>query len=427
MDNFLKKHGFDIASLDLEGLLAAFASEMEAGLCGAKSSLAMIPSYLSTDVQIPVGKKVIVIDAGGTNLRVCTVFFDEKGKANIENFKKYAMPGTHEEVTADQFFSMLAGYVEPLLPLADNIGFCFSYPAEITPDCDGKLIRWSKQIKAPEVVGMLIGAELRKRIEPMGFKGKITILNDTVATLLASLSAGLIHKYSSYIGVILGTGTNTASIVDNNDIKKVAGLPEGGSMIINMETGFFDAVTMTDFDERLHASTMDPGFYKFEKQISGGYLGALGLVALKTAAEDGIFSEEANKAILALPSLENKDFDDFCDDPSVKNNTLSALPLTDDDARKIQKIGEAIYSRAAILSAINIAAGIIRSGGGKDSLAPVCANIDGSTYYLTRTAEFKSKTEAIVRELLGKRGISYRTICIPDSPVIGTAVAGLTR
>ncbi len=260
----------------------------------------------------------------------------------------------------------------------------------------------------------------------MGFNGKIAILNDTVATLLASLSAGLAHRYSSYIGVILGTGTNTASIVDNSDIKKVPGLPEGGSMIINMETGFFDGVTMTDFDNRLHAATMDPGFYKFEKQISGGYLGALGLVALKAAAEDGLFSDGAGRAILEMPSLENKDFDNFCDDPSVKDNALSALPLTDDDCRKIQKIGEAIYSRAAILSAVNIAAGIIRSGGGKDSLAPVCANVDGSTYYLTRTAQFKSLTEACLRELLAKRGISYRIVCIPDSPVIGAAVAGLT-
>lgn len=424
--NFLKKHGFDLSSLDLEALLASFASEMDAGLNGAASSLAMIPSFLTTEGKIPVGRSVAVIDAGGTNLRVCTVSFDAAGRPEISNFSKYAMPGVEKEVSKDEFFSLLAEYAAPVLKYADDIGFCFSYACEITPDCDGRLLHWSKQIKAPEVVGCLVGSELRAKLEPMGFKGKITVLNDTVATLLAGVSAGIARKYSAYVGVILGTGTNTATVVDNGSIGKCSSLPEG-SMIINMETGDFDPVPMTEFDERLHSRTLDPGKFRFEKQISGGYLGDLGLAFLQMAAEDGLFSESAKNGILAMKTLENKDFDNFCDDPSISDNALSALELTDDDRRTIQAIGEAVYTRAAILSAVNVAAGVIRSNGGKDSLAPVCVNIDGSTYYRTRTAEFKSRTEEVVRALLEPRGISYRAVNIPDSPVIGAAVAGLTR
>lgn len=423
---FLRKHGFDIASLDIEKLLASFASEMDAGLAGRPSSLAMIPSYLSTDAKIPVGRSVIVVDAGGTNLRVSTVSFDAAGKPEISHFSKYAMPGTDREVSADEFFSILAGYVEPVLKYADDIGFCFSYACEITPDCDGRLLHWSKQIKAPEVVGRLVGSELRAKLAPMGFKGKITVLNDTVATLLAGVSAGIAHRYSAYVGIILGTGTNTATVVGNADIVKCPSLP-AGSMIVNMETGDFAQVPMTDFDNRLHAQTLDPGAFKFEKQISGGYLGALGLVVLKAAAEEGIFSDAAASQILAMRALENKDFDNFCDDPFVADNALSALRLTDADRRAIQEIGEAVYARASLLSAVNIAVGIIRAGSGRDPLSPVCANIDGSTYYRTRTAEFKSRTEEVVRAILAPRGIHYRTVCIPDSPVIGAAVAGLTR
>lgn len=424
--NFLKKHGFDLSSLDLEALLASFASEMDAGLNGAASSLAMIPSFLTTEGKIPVGRSVAVIDAGGTNLRVCTVSFDAAGRPEISNFSKYAMPGVEKEVSKDEFFSLLAEYAAPVLKYADDIGFCFSYACEITPDCDGRLLHWSKQIKAPEVVGCLVGSELRAKLEPMGFKGKITVLNDTVATLLAGVSAGIARQYSAYVGVILGTGTNTATVVPNDTIGKCSSLPDG-SMIINMETGDFDPVPMTEFDERLHSRTLDPGKFRFEKQISGGYLGDLGLAFLQMAAEDGLFSEGAKNCILAMKTLENKDFDNFCDDPSVSDNALSALDLTDDDRRTIQAIGEAVYTRAAILSAVNVAAGVIRSGGGKDPLAPVCVNIDGSTYYRTRTAEFKSRTEEVVRALLEPRGISYRAVNIPDSPVIGAAVAGLTR
>lgn len=423
--NFFLKHGLDLDNLDLEAILASFSMDMTAGLRGEPSSLAMIPSYLSCDVKIPINKPVIVIDAGGTNLRVCTVTFDENGAPKVDHFSKHPMPGTDKEVSGDEFFSLLASYVSPLLPFAENIGFCFSYPCEITPDCDGRLIHWSKQIKAPEVEGKLVGSELSKRLSPLGFKGKITVLNDTVATLIAGVSQGLKKNYSNYVGVILGTGTNTATVIDNCKILKAPSLGSG-SMIINMETGNFARLPLSDIDEELHAGTMDPGRYKFEKQISGGYLGQLGLTALKIAAREGLFSNEAQKAILALSTLENKDFDDFCDAPYV-NGPLNNLPLTDEDRRAIQEIGRTIYARAAKLSAANIAAGIIASGGGTDPLSPVCVNIDGSTYYKTKTAEFMSRTLEALRSLLEKRNLYYRTICIPDSPVIGAAVAGITR
>ena len=425
--DFLKRHGFDAEALDTEALLDSFAREAAAGLAGEPSSLAMIPSYLGVGGEIPAMKPVIVVDAGGTNLRVCTVSFAADGKPEIANFSKCAMPGVEREVGADEFFSFIASRVAPLVPLADDIGFCFSYPAEITPECDGRLIRWSKQIKAPEVVGKFVGAELRKRLEPLGFKGRVAVLNDTVATLLAGVSAGIRRGCSSYVGMILGTGTNTATVVANSAIVKCPDLPADGSMIVNLESGHFGPVPFSDFDRRLHELTLNPGQDNFEKQISGGYLGQLGLVVLKMAAEEGLFTKKAADSILAMSTLENRDLDDFCDNPFCDDGALAALELEDGDRRTIQALGEAVYARAALLSAVNIAFGAILSGCGKDPLAPVCINIDGSTYYKTKTADFKSRTEAAMRAILGKRGIHYRTICIPDSPIIGAAVAGLAR
>ncbi len=426
ISTFLKRHGIDVGATDIEGLLAVFAAEMDAGLAGRPSSLAMIPSYLCADAKIPVGRKVIVLDAGGTNLRVCTVHFDAGGSPKISDFAKYAMPGVEREVSRDGFFSLLAGYVKPLLDKATDIGFCFSYPCEITPDCDGRLLNWSKQIKAPEVVGTLVGAELRAHLEPLGFKGRITVMNDTVATLLAGVSAGISHRYSAFVGVILGTGTNTATVVDNAAFAKVPDLPPG-SMIVNMETGDFSPLPLSDFDRTLHSQTMDPGRYNLEKQIAGGYLGHLGLVALKAAAEEGLLSAGAAKGIQAMETLSNKDFDDFCDDPLCAGGALAAVEMTAEDRRAVQEIGVAIYSRAAVLAAVNIAAAVIRSGGGKDPLEPVCVNIDGSTYYRTKTASFKSLAEETLRSILAPRGLHFRTVCIDDAPVIGAAVAGLVR
>ena len=98
-----------------------------------------------------------------------------------------------------------------------KIGFCFSYPAEATPDLDAKLNCWTKGIQAPEIVGQYVGSELMKRVGG----GKIAIVNDTVATLLAAKATEGDKTYSSYIGFILGTGTNAAYVEKNVNIRKL--------------------------------------------------------------------------------------------------------------------------------------------------------------------------------------------------------------
>jgi len=150
---FLTKWGIDPASVDMKALLATFLSEMEKGLeQESGSSLKMIPTYTEVALTLAKGEPVIVLDAGGTNLRTCLVTFDAQGKALIEDFKKVSMPGVKEEVSARQFFSTLADEVERLIDKSDKIGFCFSYAAAITQDHDGIPLVFSKEIKAPEVI-----------------------------------------------------------------------------------------------------------------------------------------------------------------------------------------------------------------------------------------------------------------------------------
>ncbi len=424
--SFVERHGLNAAAVDAERLLSEFSSEMAAGLAGAASSLAMIPSYISLGRPVPVGKPVIVLDAGGTNLRICVVAFDAAGKAEISHFTKVSMPGIVAPVTADEFFGILAEHIRPLIPLADDIGFCFSYAAEISPDCDGRLIRWSKEVKAPEVEGMWLGAELRKRIAPFGFKGRISIINDTVGTLLAGVGESVSRRFDGYVGFILGTGTNIAAVADNAAIGKLPGLP-AGSMIINAESAAFDKAPQTDIDLRYDATTVDPGHAPFEKMISGGYLGALGLTALQVAAEEGLFSAPFAAAVGSWKTLENKDLDIFIENPFAEVGPFAGTEMTDDDRVAVQAVAGAVYKRAAVFSAVNMAAAILLSGGGRNPLAPVCVNVDGSTYYKTRCVEFRSRIEGALRGLLEPRGVNYRLVCIPDSPIIGTAVAGLTR
>jgi hexokinase len=57
----------------------------------------------------------------------------------------------------------------------------------------------------------------------------------------------------------------------------------------------------------------------------------------------------------------------------------------------------------------------------------VAVNIDGSTYHLTVAAAFASRVQQHLRSLLEPRGIHYELISVDEAPIIGAAVAGLTR
>ena len=422
---FLKQNGLDVEGIDREALLAAFEEEMNAGLAGRPSSLMMIPSFISIDRPVKTDTPVVVLDAGGTNLRTAVVTINAQGRAEIGSLSKGLMPGTKGEIDAETFFAAFADFVLPVVERSATIGFCFSYAAEVLPDCDARLIRWSKQIQAPSVEGQLIGSGLRRHLAQRGYERRIVILNDTVATLLAGKSVGVTRNYSAYVGFILGTGTNTAYVERNARITKRTDLDTAGSMAINVESGAFRRVTQTPFDKTLDAATRDPGYYTFEKMISGAYLGVLGHVVLKEAAKAGLFSPAAAARIAAWPALSNKHLDDFCGGAPTPDNPFLDAAFGGADREAAVRLCSPVYARAAVLTAVNLASAILKTGAGSDPARPVCVNVDGSTYHRTLTADFQKRVQQELRALLAPRGIAYELIRVDESPVIGAAVAGL--
>ena len=424
---FLSDNGLCEAALDAETLLQAFDREMTLGLDGTPDAFPMIPAFVTIDRPVPPDTRVAVLDAGGTNLRAATVCFDAHGKPHVEDFSRHRMPGTHSELSAEAFYDALADLLAPLAAKTASIGFCFSYPAEITPDCDARLLRWTKQVKAPGVVNTMVGAGVRQRLALRGCDRPITVLNDTVATLLAGKSAGLAHRYGSYVGFILGTGTNTAYVERNCNIRKRRDLAPDGSMCINVESGCFPRAPQSRLDKLFDATTADCGSYTFEKMIAGAYLGGLGGMVLKEAAKAGLFTPATARAVLAMPTPSSKDLNLFCHNPWQPTDHLAALPWSDEDRRTALELCRPIYTRAALLTAVNIAAAVIRTGAGTDPLHPVAVNIDGSTYYHTKAAAFASRVQGHLRDLLEPRGIHYELLSVDEAPIIGAAVAGLTR
>ena len=423
-EEFLQENGFVLAAdLDRQALIAAFLSETEKGLRGAESSLRMIPAYVGVDGKIPAGSKVAVLDAGGTNFRSAIVSIPPK----IEERRNQPMPGSRAYVEEDDFYNAFAEELKRVAPMATTkrFGWCFSYNADVTPELDARLNCWTKGIQAPAIVGQYVGSELVKR---MG-GGSIAVVNDTVATLLAAKATEGDRTYSSYIGFILGTGTNTAYVEKNKNITKVEGLDPDGSMIINAESGSMDKIARSRFDEAMDAKQIDPGHNPFEKMIAGAYLGPVGLEIFKAAAKAGLFTAQAAQAISGLGQLESLDLDNFCACRRMdgRENPLDAIFSDPNDAKMARRLGIPVFERAAVLTAIHLAAFCIKTGEGADASAPIAINADGSTYYKTSAILFADTVKKELDDMLvRRRNIHYEiTPKVEDAPMVGAAIAAL--
>jgi len=433
VSSFLKKYGMDYESIDMEKNCRVFMEEMENGLCGKKSSLKMIPTYISMGRDIPKDEPVIVMDAGGTNFRVAVVYFDKDIKPVIEDFKLYSMPGTKGLITKEVFFETIAGYIKPVLNRSNKIGFCFSYPTEILPSRDGRLIQFCKEVQVSGVEGELLGENLLNTIKYMGYPGdkSIVLLNDTVATLLGGKASYPDRVFDSYIGFILGTGTNTCYIEEAGNIKKLPDLSNNkGSMLVNLESGAYGRAPRGKLDLEFDSGTVNPGEYVFEKAISGGYQGGLMLTVVRKASEEGLLSKQFKGRVTGIEELSSKEIDDFLNYPYDDSNALARCCAGEhtgeepDDRVVLYYIIDAMMERAAKLVAVNLSSVIAKTGNGKNPCSPVCVTAEGTTFYKSKL--FRNKLDYYIRTFLNEEKEIYCEFVKADNAtLIGTAIAGL--
>lgn len=425
VESFMNKHNLNAENISMQDLVDHFLQQMKEGLAGRPSTLAMIPSFCSPDAKPKAGEKVLVIDAGGTNFRTCIVTFDANLKPVISDFRKSSMPGVAREVSAKEFFSIIADESERLIDQSDRIGFCFSYAAEILPDHDGIPQFFSKEIKAPEVIGKHLGKELLAEFARRGHdvsKKKVIIMNDTVTTLLAAQAENAAGKFDGCIGFILGTGTNTAYIEKTSNITKLdPSIPREGSQVINVESGCLD-IALGDIDRRFLDSTNAPSMYNFEKMISGAYLGPLAYMVIQTAVQEGLFSETFKKGFAQLSGLTTIEMNDFLHENM--DCSLAKCASDDDDYDTLFEILGGFIERAAKLTAANLASAVMITDFGKDEDHPVLINADGTTFH--KTAFLKSYTTEFLDAYLSEQGRRAIIKQIEDSPTIGSAIGGLS-
>ena len=150
----------------------------------------------------------------------------------------------------------------------------------------------------------------------------------------------------------------------------------------------------------------------------------------QAAQQQAMLALETQKnQIAAMSSLESMHLDNFCAKfDNGKPNPLDKVFADANDAAIARRLATPVFERAAILTAIHLAAFIVKTGGGQDKSAPVCVCVDGSTYHKTRAVSFPQIVQNELDQMLGPRNVSFElTVCPDNAPLVGAAVAALLK
>lgn len=413
---FLNSHGMLPERVSPEKYAPAIEQSMREGLAADGCVLPMIPTYLKCGGDVPQNVPVVVIDAGGTNYR-CALAEFKNGACEISRMSKMPMPGIGKSASWEEFISFVADSVMPFMDVADRIGFCFSYSADITPDIDGRVIRIDKEVVITGAEGKLVGASLLDELERRGVRGKsVVILNDTAAVLLGVSAALDKSRYGGFIGQINGTGTNTCCVVPRSAIGKLHSDGSEG-IIVNNESGLYDGLPRGDFDLILDRESNNPGLKYLEKMTSGVYLGTLCRLMLRAAAEEGAIEKSAWEKIAALGQ-----FDASVPDAWASGEGLEELGVSDADAAFIRDVSLALFERSARCMCSVLTAICLLCGEGGDK--PVCVCAEGSLVQKSR--HFRPMLERLLAQYaLGVFGRKLELVVGYETTLPGAAAAAL--
>lgn len=270
----------DLSSLkldlsDLEEIRSALAARIREGLASGKGEIAALPTFLPPPRPENSGQ-ALVIDIGGSNIRAAVVEISPEGAIQLAR-EPAVRPLELEWESATDFFDCQAELALSLDPPGGiPVGYCFSYPSKSLPGGDAVHLQWNKELRVPGVIGKRVGNLLREALKKKGYSSpRVRVLNDTVAALLAGdLVYRREERFSTFIGLVVGTGTNMAAYFPSTLLGKK--IPEEsrrmGPMAINLESGNFHPPRLSYFDDELDAGRRDAGQQRLEKAVAGKFL-----------------------------------------------------------------------------------------------------------------------------------------------------------
>lgn len=127
-------------------------------------------------MRYPTGQekgRILTVDLGGTNLRVCEVCLSA-GKRDFEQRqRKYKLPGEVKTTTKAGLWSFIADRIESFLTESESdisasnplpMAFTFSFPVEQKSIRSGVLQRWTKNFNVSGVVGHDVVPQLEEEL-----------------------------------------------------------------------------------------------------------------------------------------------------------------------------------------------------------------------------------------------------------------------
>lgn len=410
---------FSLSLDQLQAIASGLQQKIQRGLQLDGEEIACLPTYINPGKDFE--GKVLALDWGGTNFRAAIVQFSKGEKpAILENLKK---PLSYKEIEGfkqEDLFNEMAALIVQLKhldPSVTHIGYCFSYPAESTLSGDAILLRWTKEIDLPDMLNKLVGKPLLAHLNACeAIKTQfqtIKVVNDTIACLFAGLAQ---PGYDSYIGLIVGTGTNMAALIHKNSIQKLSKEYNGGDLIpINLESGnlkpqFANQEYLTPIDQRVDEQSKDLGRQRFEKAMSGGYIGSIFRNTFPQIPIESKFDGEKLSNLLNFPAI-------------YKPEYVAA-------ARQI-------YTRSASLVAASLAGltliltSYINKNNYDKSLNNICLAADGSLFWSIdkNASDYSELVRETLEKLLHSLGLShihFHMNRLDDANLIGSAIAALS-
>lgn len=402
----MEKNIFKLDNEQLKGIAHAFREKVEEGLNKNNAEIQCIPTFIlpkATDVK----GKALVLDLGGTNYRVAIVDFSTEKPIIYPNngWKKDMSIMKSPGYTREELFKELADLIVEIKREEEMpIGYCFSYPTESIPGGDARLLRWTKGVDIREMVGQFVGKPL---LDYLNEKNKIRftgvkVLNDTIASLFAGLTD---KSYDAYIGLIVGTGTNMATFIPSDKITKLD--PEchvQGLIPVNLESGNFYPPFLTAVDDTVDATSDSLGKQRFEKAVSGMYLGDILKVAFPLEEFEEKFDARKLTAIMNYPDI-HKDI--------------------------YVQVAHWIYNRSAQLVAASLAGLIALLKSYNRDIHRVCLIAEGSLFWSESRKDknynilVMEKLQELLREL-ELEDVEVHINSMDNANLIGTGIAALS-
>jgi hexokinase len=338
---------FDAPAPVLEPIARDLTRQMARGLVGEPSSLKMLQTF----TRQPSGRergRVVVVDWGGTKARAGLVELGPGGAVRIVAEETLTFSESDKHGAPEPVFDLIARAVGRVAQgqgvAAAPLAFIYSYPARLERIDRAVALASTKGWRLKGLVGQDVAALLGAALLRAGLAriALAAVANDTVAALM-------LHSYRARgrdaaarpadVGLIVGTGTNLAADL-------------GPAGIRNLESGNFDGVgaVETAYDVALDRDVDEPppGAQRFEKMVSGHYLGEI----LRRALEDS----GKRTGPLATPfTLDSAHLSRIAADDTAGLDDVDALlralgtSSTVEERHGVRALGAAIARRAARL------------------------------------------------------------------------------